>query len=152
VSFRFHFLKRRLTLAGASGTLHLHSKEPLFKRLVSMSATSLMFRPLPVEVSEIAYASAYKALDLDNLSGPDRVKALLNVSVEHLLTKVPSDVPLMPVIDEDILAEAATYSQVKNLTNDDTLFLPGKDWCEDLLIGDCQFDVSASMNAEFTTY
>jgi len=107
-----------------------------------------MFKPLPVEVSEIAYASVCKAWGIDDLSGPDRVKALLNVSVEHLLIKVSPNVPLMPVIDEEILAEAATYSQVKNLSSDHTLFLPGKHWCEELLIGDCQFDVSVTINAE----
>jgi len=107
-----------------------------------------MLKPLPVEVSEIAYASVCKVWCIDDLSKPARLKPILDVSKEHLLTKISPDFPLMPVIDDEILAKVATYSQVKILSSDYTSFLAGKDWCEELLIGDCPFDVSFTINAE----
>lgn len=125
-----------------SGMLHLHSKEPLFTRFISMSGSSLMLRPLPPSVAEFAYASVLKALDIENLSGPERVKFLLESPIEKLIESIPPSIPLMPVIDGDLIPAVGTLSQISNKTNDPTWPMPGRQWCKSLMTGDCQFDVS----------
>jgi hypothetical protein len=125
-----------------SGMFLLHSEEPLFKRFVSMSGTSLMLPPLPLPVAESAYVSVAKALNLENLSGPERVKAIVEMPIETLLAKTPPTIPLMPVIDGDIIPGPTTFSQISSKVDDPTFPIPGKQWCESLLVGDCQFDVS----------
>lgn len=122
--------------------LHLHSDEPLFKRFISMSGSSLMLKPLPLPVTEFAYASVLKALDIENLSGPERVKFLLESPIEKLLESVSPSIPLMPVVDGELIPGVGTLLQISNKVDDPALPMPGRQWCKSLLTGDCQFDVS----------
>lgn len=117
-----------------------------------MSGSALMLKPLPLPVSEFVYASVVKALDLENLSGPERVKYILEVPIKDLLEKIPPTMPLIPVVDGDIFPGVPTFSQISNKAEDPMYPVPGKHWCEYLMIGDCQFDISrqslfASSNA-----
>lgn len=107
--------------------------------MVSMSGTSLFMKPLPPPVSEFVYASVIELFGLKELSATEQVKALLELPVEKLLS-VPPGVPLMPVIDES-LQSALTFKQMSSREHDPSLDLPGRKWCKELLIGDCQFDV-----------
>ncbi|KAH7336031.1 carboxylesterase-like protein [Rhexocercosporidium sp. MPI-PUGE-AT-0058] len=124
-----------------SGSLLLHSTEPLFKRYVSMSGTSLMMKPLPPPVSEFAYSSVIEMFGLKDASGPERIKALLALPVEKLLS-VPPNIPLVPVIDGDLIRSIINFAQISSKDDDPALDMPGRKWCQDLLIGDCQFDGS----------
>ncbi|KAK0110047.1 hypothetical protein ONS95_002707 [Cadophora gregata] len=125
----------------ASGNLLLHSVEPLFKRYMSMSGTSLMIKSLPPPVSEFAYSSVIDILGLRELSGPERIKALLELPVGKLLS-VPPTIPLLPVIDGDLIRNAVDFAHVSSKEDSPELDMPGRKWCQDLLIGDCQFDGS----------
>lgn len=107
-----------------------------------MSGSTLLVKPLPLPVSEFVYASVVKALDLENLSGPERVKAILEIPIKDLLEKIPPTMPLMPVVDGDIIPGVPTFSQISDKAEDPTYPIPGKQWCKSLMIGDCQFDVS----------
>ena len=122
-----------------SCTLHLHSEEPLFKRLVSMSGTSLLIKPLPPFIADSGYTTVLKALNFDNLSAADRITALLNTPIEEFL-KLPPTAPMLPMIDDDVIPGMLSFNQISTKGSDPAL--PGKGWCESLMIGDCKFDVS----------
>jgi len=124
-----------------SGNLLLHSTEPLFKRYMSMSGTSLTMKPLPPPVSEFAYSSVIDMFGLKGLSGSERIKALLELPAEKLLS-VPPNIPLMPVIDGDLIRNTLDFAHVSSKEDSSELDMPGRKWCKDLLIGDCQFDGS----------
>jgi hypothetical protein len=102
-----------------------------------------MGKPLPPPVSEFAYASVVEGLGLGAYSEHDRVEALVKTSVETLLARFPTfSLPLMPVVDGDLIPGPASFPQISVKTDQPTFPIPGKKWCEELLIGDCQFDVS----------
>lgn len=120
----------------------LHSIEPLFESFISMSGSSLALKALPLSVCEFAYASVVKILGLENLSSENRVKKLLEMPIEDLNKIIPRSTPLMPVMDSSIILGAATFSQVLNKLDEPILPMPGRHWCKNLMVGDCQFDVS----------
>jgi len=141
--------RTRSDICLVSSTLHLHSTEPLFKRLVSISGTTLLMKPLPPFVAEFAYASVLESLGIKDLSPADRIKALIIMQFDLLYSKVSPAVPLMPVVDNDLIPGTVDFSQIST-TGSDAL-LPGKTWCQDLLIGDCKFDVSRSSDQSVWT-
>lgn len=123
--------------AVASVLYQLHSKEPLFKRCISMSGTPLMLQPLPLPVAEASYASIIQEFGLENASALGRVEKLRTSSPEDLVANTPGNVPLLPVLDGDIVPESTTFAK---LASDDHANLPGFQWCKSLMIGDCQYD------------
>ena len=105
-----------------------------------MSGTSLLLKPLPTFVADYSYVSVLESLGIENLSPADRIKALKGMEIDSFYSKVSPAVPLMPVIDNDIIPGTVDFSQIS--TKGSNTSLPGKTWCEDILIGDCKFDVS----------
>ncbi|OBT82647.1 hypothetical protein VE02_07942 [Pseudogymnoascus sp. 03VT05] len=129
--------------AGSVSGMHLlHSPEPLFKRLVGMSGSPLMLPPLSPPVTEFAYAAVIQALELSHLSSAGRVEALLKVPIKTLLEKIPPMVPLMPVIDGTLIPGLSTFAQISSEAIESAFPLPGKLWCEALMVGDCQLDAT----------
>lgn len=126
----------------ASGCLLLHQEKPLFNRFISMSGNTLMLKPLPPPVAEFVYSSIMQILGLGALSGPERVKALLQIPVEKIIETGASGLPLLPVVDNDSVPCAPTFAQLGSKSDDPALSMPGRTWCKELLIGDCQFDAS----------
>ena len=129
---------------GASATVQLNSQEPLFKRLMSMGGTSLLMRPLPPVVHEATYDTVISQLGLKDMSAEDRIAALLQMPSEELLSKIPPHVPLLPLIDGDIVSAPSSFPKIADRTETGVSEVPGKAWCKDLLIGDCQSDVSVA--------
>ncbi len=107
-----------------------------------MSGTTLMLQPLPPPVSEFAYASVIKSLGAEELSSQDRIKKLLDLPPAELTTLIPPNLPLLPVIDHEIISDAVDFEQVSSKEDYSSVLTPRRKWCEELLIGDCQFDVS----------
>ncbi|KAH7138013.1 carboxylesterase-like protein [Dendryphion nanum] len=123
--------------AGAASVLmHLFSKEPLFKRAISMSGTPTFLRPLPLKATELAYQTMMKQLGLENASVEQRIEHLLTVDPDELVSKTPMMLPFMPFIDGDIMPEALSFSKAGQFEE----ILPGTKWCTELTIGDCQHD------------
>lgn len=125
----------------ASGTLLLHSKEPLFKRFIAMSGNSLMLKPIDPAMSEFVYASTIEALGLSRLKGEAKIRVLVKTPLEKVLKHTPTALPVLPVVDGDLIPAAPTFPQVWSKEQDPILPMPGKVWCEELMIGDCQLDV-----------
>jgi hypothetical protein len=107
-----------------------------------MSGNTLMMRPLPPPLSEFVYSSIMQNLGLGALSSTDRITALFKVPVPKIIEAGASGLPLLPVVDSDSVPCAPTFAQVGSKVEDPALSMPGRSWCKELLIGDCQFDVS----------
>ncbi|KAJ5371402.1 uncharacterized protein N7496_007494 [Penicillium cataractarum] len=128
-----------MSAGAASVTYHLHSQTPLFNRAIVMSGSSLLIQPLPYEIHEQNYQKAMAALGLADASPEDRVKALLELPGQELITKLPPSVRYVPALDSDLVVPGVTHAEVGNL---ESKVLPGKDWCKELLIGDAEVDAS----------
>ena len=109
-----------------------------------MSGTSLLMKPLPPFVADFGYTTVLKALNLDHLTAAERVKALRSTPVEELL-KLPPTAPMLPMIDDDLIPSMVSFDQISTKGSDPAL--PGKRWCESLMIGDCKFDVSLNSSS-----
>lgn len=117
--------------------LHLMSPEPLFRRVACAGGSALLFRPLAESVGETAYSSVLKALGLEIMPPEQRIKRLLEIPITEIVSKISPEIPLRPIIDGEIITSDVTFAGWR-----DTAHLPGRAWCESILIGDCQFDVS----------
>ncbi|KAL2786639.1 Alpha/Beta hydrolase protein [Aspergillus keveii] len=126
---------------GVSATHHLQSEVPLFKRMISMGGTNLLMRPLPDQVTESTYKTIIDRLGLNTLSASERVKSLVQLDTGTVLSAVrPSDA-LLPSLGGALGLKAHTYAEIYQGTAG-PLNLPGRGWCEEIMIGDCQFDAS----------
>ncbi|KAK4545632.1 hypothetical protein LTR36_002585 [Oleoguttula mirabilis] len=130
-----------VTLAGESAgsiscTYHLQSAEPLFKRVLLLSGTSLLLPPLPVEVAEQSYQSAIKTLGLTSATTQERIHALLTIDAGELSGKLRAT-PMLPTVDDELPLASHTFA---DFTTSGNISLPGVKWCESVMIGDCQFD------------
>lgn len=129
--------------AGAVSTaVHLHSELPLFKRAILMSGSTLLMGPSPQARAETSYQKAVKALDLESLSPEERIQKLVSMDGQLLRTTllqrgVGSQVSV-PLVDGEICPVEVDFESVMN----GSLSLPGRQWCESVMMGDCAFDVS----------
>lgn len=57
---------------------------------------------------------------------------------ETVLSIIGPDVPLLPVVDGDIITAKATFTQWGS--SDISSVVPGVEWCRRVLLGDCQND------------
>lgn len=126
--------------AGALSTaLHLYSKTPLFKRAVLMGGSGMLQPLSSLEHVEANYDRAIEALGLTSLGEEDKVRRLIEMDGHELREKLfAAGVGPKLVVDGDICPSFVEY----NPFVDGSLQMPGRQWCERLLIGDCQFDVS----------
>lgn len=111
-----------------------------------MSGTFFLTEPLPYKLHEQNYAQAMAALGLSDASAEERLKVLLEIPGQELISKIPPSVQSAPAIDGDMVLSAATHSQIadKNST------IPkGKNWCKELMIGDAEMDVSMRYVARY---
>ncbi|OJJ05947.1 hypothetical protein ASPVEDRAFT_75159 [Aspergillus versicolor CBS 583.65] len=126
---------------GVSVTHHLQSEAPLFKRMVSMSGTNLLMSPLPAQVTESTYKTVVERLGLGTLSPSDRVKTLVQMDSDTVLSAVQPGDALLPSMGGALNVKPHTYAEIyKGLAG--PLDLPGRSWCQQIMIGDCQFDAS----------
>ncbi|KAF7555081.1 hypothetical protein G7Z17_g2416 [Cylindrodendrum hubeiense] len=122
-----------------SCTFHLESSKPLFQQLVSMSGTSLLMRPIPLQFADTMYKVVLERIQVDGSQSPtDQLKQLLLVPEELIMARVGPDVKLHPVIDGEVIQSELSCAQWDSA--DVSSLVPGTNWCRRLLIGDCQSD------------
>jgi carboxylesterase type B len=129
--------------AGAVSTaVHLHSEQPLFKRAMLMSGSTLLKGPSPMAVADGNYQKASKVLGLDSLAPRERIQKLVSMDGQQLRSTLLQHgvAPLVsiPLVDGDLCPVRIDFKAVM----DSSLNLPGRQWCESVLLGDCAFDVS----------
>jgi carboxylesterase type B len=135
--------------AGAVSTaVHLHSKQPLFKRAMLMSGSTLLMGPAPLEFAEASYQKALGALDLESLTPKKALEKLVSMDAYHLRDTLGESGVVQqvsrPLVDGDLCPTNVDFKAVM----EGSLELPGKQWCESLLLGDCAFDVGNPMNKD----
>jgi carboxylesterase type B len=129
--------------AGAVSTaVHLHSEQPLFKRAMLMSGSTLLKGPSPMAIADRNYQRASKVLGLDSLAPQGRVHELVSMDGQQLRSTLFQHgvAPLIsiPLVDGDLCPVGVDFKSVM----DGSLSLPGRQWCGSVLLGDCAFDVS----------
>ncbi|KAK5174082.1 uncharacterized protein LTR77_001162 [Saxophila tyrrhenica] len=119
---------------GLSVNYHLFSKEPLFKRTIAVGGTMLLMPPIPAAEADENFASTIKSL---GLAGDTAVKHLLEMDGQELTGKMmQAGAKCVPVLDDDICPTEFNFASIEN----DKTPIPGHEWCEAALLGDCQFD------------
>ena len=112
-----------------------------------MGGTSLLMKPLPPFVAEPTYQAVLSNLGIDaSLSPQDQLEKLLSTSSDDILSKIGSDVPLLPVLDGDVITSSPNFKQFES-PSELRGILPGARWCRRVMLGDCQHDVSLSQFA-----
>ena len=129
--------------AGAVSTaVHLHSEQPLFKRAMLMSGSTLLMGPSPIAVADGNYQKASKVLGLDSLELQERLQKLVSMDGQQLRSTLfqTGVAPLVsiPLVDGDLCPVTVDFKSVM----DGRLSLPGRQWCDSVMLGDCAFDVS----------
>lgn len=115
---------------------------PLFKRMVSMGGTNLLMRPLPDPVTELTYRGYVDRLGLGSLSAAERVQALVALADEKIVAAFSPADAFLPASGGELGLIDHTYAEIYE-GDAGPLVLPGRRWCEKIMIGDCQLDVSA---------
>ena len=109
-----------------------------------MSGTTVMLKPLEPHRAETIYAMIVKALGLEDSSVEERTQRLKTISPEELIAKTPMSAPTIPYLDGDIVPLRTTFKFLKDTRENDTTAVPGRQWCQEIMFGDCQHDVSSS--------
>lgn len=99
-----------------------------------MGGTPLLLKPLPMGAADGVFETVCEALGLQNVPAEERVKQLLSKDPSEILAAVPSSLPFMPVIDDDVVLSSPSFATWASL--------PRGTWCKRLMIGDCELDVS----------
>ncbi|KAF5707176.1 para-nitrobenzyl esterase [Fusarium mundagurra] len=94
--------------AGGSSIMHLldldTQDESLFDRAICLSGNNLAVPSSTKPVAQDAYKSVLQCLGIEStLSSRDQLAALIAISPEDMLSKVPMSVPLQPVMETDQL-------------------------------------------------
>jgi carboxylesterase type B len=120
-------------------TLHLCSPQPLFHRAIATGGTFLLRKPLPPAAHEGIYQQAISALGLDKLDSEQRINSLLTMPLDEIIATLPPSLAFNAIVDSELIGSEVSYASVASY---DAETMPGKKWCQALMVGDCQFDVS----------
>ncbi|KAF5585051.1 para-nitrobenzyl esterase [Fusarium pseudoanthophilum] len=121
--------------AGGCSVLHLLDldlqDESLFDRAICMSGNNLAVASPTKRVAQDAYKSVLPCLGIDStLSSEGQLKALIEISPEDMLSKIPMSVPLQPVVETDQLPSFRSLET----------HLPSAQHRPPLMIGSTDFD------------
>ncbi|KAF5962296.1 triacylglycerol lipase V [Fusarium bulbicola] len=94
--------------AGGSSIMHLLDldlrDEALFNRAICLSGNNLAVPSSTEHVTQEAYKAVLQCLGIEPaLSSDDQLTALLAISPEDMLSKIPMSVPLQPIVETDQL-------------------------------------------------
>ncbi|KAL4865049.1 hypothetical protein BDV12DRAFT_200513 [Aspergillus spectabilis] len=106
-----------------------------------MGGTSSLIPPLPEEVTEASYKAIVGRLGLGALPTSERVKALVEMDAQELFSAIGPSGPLLPSIGGVVGSKSHTYADIYQGPSG-PLDLPGRQWCDAIMIGDCQMDAS----------
>jgi len=112
------------------------------KRCLSTGGAVLLFAPFPLEVAEASYQKLVDALGLADKSPEDRINALLSAPQDDLWQKVPMGAPMLPVIDGETVPGHPTFLSISSKEESAAFSMPGRKWCEALMIGESQLDAN----------
>lgn len=99
-------------------------------------------RPPPSSYHEEMYQAAISKLNLQDKTVDERINALSNLSMDHILKALPPSIAFMHMVDGDLIKQYPRFDEIANAKLPGNVSLLGSSWCKSLMIGDCQFDVS----------
>ncbi|GMG02232.1 unnamed protein product [Aspergillus oryzae var. brunneus] len=117
----------------------VQSEVALFKRAIAMSGSYLFTQALPYDIHEQNYRQAILALGLESASTEERIQSLLEKPAQELIASLPPSILAAPAVDGYLVASTATHAQTADRISD---LSEKSNWCTELMIGDCQMDVS----------
>ncbi|WAO91792.1 Carboxylic ester hydrolase [Fusarium falciforme] len=135
----------QITLVGqsagaASVDFHMQSEEALFSQAILFGGSSVLLKPLEPEAAESIYSSAIQALALDEQSPEGRIKSLLSIPAELMLSSASKEmIAAGPTVDHDLIAVAATLGDTNDMVESP---MSRNRWCKRLFSIDSQFDAS----------
>lgn len=92
---------------------------------MAMRGNSLLMKPLPLSVAEQSYSATLKALEVDeSLSNQEKANLLFNIPPENFVAKVGPQIPLIPVLDGEIISANITYARWESPDLEE--YLPGR--------------------------
>jgi len=130
-----------------SGCFHLHSPDPLFTQLITMSGTSLI-KAKPPKAAEGSFMAAVQLLDVagDSISSEaGQVEVLLSASMADIRDKIGRKMPLGPVVDGDLVPQVNTFELMSDAGKAEKV-IPGMKWCKRIMMGDCQNGCKSPFN------
>ncbi|KAL6405278.1 hypothetical protein AUP68_12122 [Ilyonectria robusta] len=110
---------------------HLQSTEALFHQAAILGGSNITMGPATLEAAETIYNNVKSSLKLGDLTPEDRIKSLLAASESDLLGQADFVAGFNLVADQDVIPETITLS---SLTKESDRLLPGKAWCQRLLV------------------
>ena len=110
-----------------------------------MSGTTLMRKPMTAKEEEKSYKGVLDALEIKDGRPEDRIKALMQVPFEKFLT-IPRSVGWAWCVDGDFVDKTLSHAELAALsgqTSKAISAMPAAALVKDLVLGDCQLDVSS---------
>ena len=116
----------------------LLSEEPLAKRLICLGGCPPLLGQLSIEAADHIAENVRSALGLDGIPSSDVAESLLKIPIEDFWTKIPHTVPMIPVVDGDVIPHQVTLRTFSQ----GVAVMPGKDKIESIMMGYSDLDVS----------
>lgn len=104
-----------------------------------MGGSPLLLGACGAEYQEGVYARAIEILGLQDATPAERIKALLTIPMDEVVTKLFPPLPYRPMVDGDLIPSALTYASVGDPESTE---IGAKGWLKALMVGDSKFDVS----------
>jgi hypothetical protein len=125
-------------------SLLLIVNKPLFTRVIMMSGDATLRQPQRMRWHDRMYMENVKLLGLENLTAQERVRTLRTMPAEDLVARLPMSQHWCAVVDGEFLVEDIDLGLLGDCEKP-----AGKpEWCEAVVIGDTEHDVSSSIYAD----
>lgn len=109
-----------------------------------MSGDTTLRRPRTMEWQNTHYQTNIKLLGLENASMEARKAALYKLSPEELISKLPAFQHWSPTVDGIFIPFEVTLGMLSDVKNP-----VGKpEWCEAIMVGDVEHDVSDTLKSK----
>lgn len=120
----------------------MYSETPLFNRAIATGGSPLLVKPALPPYHEFVYEQVVQSLGLKEKTAEERLNALLTIPLTEIMKLIPPHVAYMPMKGEflPITPSFQAFGDVGDVS------IPGKKWCQALMMGDCQFDVGLSIS------
>jgi hypothetical protein len=106
-----------------------------------MGGTNLLMKPLPEIANEQVYTQLLQLLNLEDLPAESRVKEMEDLPAERIVASLAPGMAFMPSSGGDLNLPTNSFEEIYRGESDGVPHL-GRSWCKQIMIGDCQMDVS----------
>ena len=119
----------------------LLSRERSAKRLICLGGCPPLLGQLPITAADQIALTAVDALELGGIPSSEIVQRLIDLPIHDLGTKLPPTIPMLPVIDGEVIPEEVTLKTFSQ----GTTTMPGKEWVNSIMMESSSLDVRGRM-------